>query len=343
MRERGKATLTEEQGAPEGPTELTKRSWKYVLRSTIREFSDDECTDQAAALTYYAMLAVFPAAIAVLALLGIVGQGTGAIDALLEAASDAGASSAADTLRPSLEQLSRSQSSGLALAFGVAAALWSASGYVGAFGRAMNRVWEVGEGRPAWKLRPLMFGMTCLLVVLVAAVAAALVVTGPVADSLGDQVGAGSTAVLVWEIAKWPALLAVVIFVVALLYYATPNVKPPKFRWLSVGAIVAIAVWMLLSAAFGLYVASFSSYNETYGSLAGVVVFLLWLWLTNLALLFGAELDAELERGRELQAGLAAEREIQRPLRDTRKVEKAAAKEEDAVRRGREIRESSNR
>ncbi len=202
----------------------------------------------------------------------------------------------------------------------------------------MNRIYEVGEGRPVWKLRPVMLFVTLITVVLAAAVALALVLTGPAAAAVGNAIGLGSTAVLVWNIAKWPVMLVVVIAIVALLYWATPNVKQPKFRWLSVGAIFAIVVWVLASAAFGFYVANFSSYNKTYGALAGVIVFLLWLWLTNLALLFGAELDAELERGRELQAGIAAEETVQLPPRDTKKIDKAEKKQREDVERGRRLR-----
>ena len=188
----------------------------------------------------------------------------------------------------------------------------------------MNRIYEIDEGRPIWKLRPAMLLVTLITVVLTALVALGLVLTGPAAQAVGDAIGLGSTVVTIWNIAKWPVLLAVVVLIVALLYYATPNVKQPKFRWISVGAVVAILIWVVASAAFGFYVANFASYNKTYGSLAGVIVFLLWLWITNLALLFGAELDAELERGRELQAGMPAEEVIQLPARDTRKSDKAA-------------------
>ncbi|MGZ6754294.1 MAG: YihY/virulence factor BrkB family protein, partial [Nocardioides sp.] len=217
-------------------------------------------------------------------------------------------------------------------------ALWSASGYVGAFGRAMNRVYEIDEGRPVWKLRPVQLLLTLVLVVLAAAVLVALVVTGPVATAVGNVVGLGSTALLVWNVLKWPVVLAVVVLIVALLYHVTPNVKQPKFRWVSVGAVLAIVTWIVLSVAFGVYVAHFSSYDKTYGSLGGVIAFLLWLWLTNLALLLGAERDAELERGRELQSGIAAEETIQLPPRDTRGIEKARSKELDDVRRGRALR-----
>jgi membrane protein len=330
-------------GKPDSPDDLKKPTWGYVLRKTVREFMDDQCTDLAAALTYYAVLAMFPAAIAMLSLVGLVGQQQKTVDTLLQILRDIGASSAADTLEPTLTQLAASQGAGLALIIGLATALWSASGYVGAFGRGMNRIYEIDEGRPIWKLRPTMLLVTLVTVVLAAVVALGLILTGPAAEAVGTAIGLESTAVTVWSIAKWPVLLAVVILIVALLYYATPNVQQPKFRWISIGAIVAIVVWIIASAAFGFYVANFSSYDKTYGSLAGVIAFLLWLWITNLALLFGAELDAEMERGRQLQAGIAAEEEIQLPPRDTRKSDKAAAKEQEDIERGRELRTSRKR
>jgi membrane protein len=325
-------------GKPDSPADLQKRSWMYVARKTLREFGKDQCTDLAAALTYYSVLALFPALIAVLSLVSLVGDPQKTVANLLQILSDIGASSAADTLKPTITKLAESQSGGLALVIGLATALWSASGYVNAFSRGMNRIYEVPEGRPVWKLRPIMLLLTLVLVVLVAAVALALVLTGPAAQSVGDLIGLGSTAVTVWNIAKWPVMLAVVILIVALLYYVTPNVSQPKFRWISVGAIVAILVWIIVSLAFGFYVANFSNYNKTYGSLAGVIVFLLWLWITNLALLFGAELDAELERGRQLQAGIEAEKTIQLPPRDTTKSDKAARTAEKDVEMGRKIR-----
>ncbi|WP_235734968.1 YihY/virulence factor BrkB family protein [Nocardioides alcanivorans] len=289
-------------------------------------------------MTYYAVLALFPASIALLSLVGLAGQERQTVDTLLEILRDTGAGGAADTVEPTLTELSQASNAGLGLVIGLAAALWSASGYVGAFSRGMNRIYEIDEGRPIWKLRPTMLLITVVSIVLVAVVAVGLVLTGPAAQAVGDAVGVGSGVVTAWNIAKWPVLLAVVVLIVALLYYATPNVQQPKFRWISVGAVVAIVTWIVASAGFGLYVANFSSYNKTYGSLAGVVVFLLWLWITNLALLFGAELDAELERGRQLQAGIAAEETIQLPPRDTRKSDKAAAKEREDIAKGRRLR-----
>lgn len=328
----------EDPRKPDDVSDIEGRSWRYVLRRTLREFGKDQCTDLAAALTYYAVLALFPGLVALLSLVGLVGQGQATVDTLLQILRDVGAGSAAETLEPTLQQLAGSQTAGVAFVVGLATALWSASGYVNSFGRAMNRVYEIREGRPVWKLRPVMLLLTAVAVVLVALVALALVLTGPAASAVGDAIGLGSTAVTVWNVAKWPVILLAVVLVVALLYYVTPNVQQPRFRWISLGAVLAIAVWVVASAAFGFYVANFGSYNKTYGSLAGVAVFLLWLWLTNLALLLGAELDAELERGRELQAGIAAEESIQLPPRDTRTIEKADEKHADDVREGRSIR-----
>jgi membrane protein len=336
------APAPDDPAKPDAPTDLTKPSWLYILRKTAREFSDDECMDLAAALTYYAMLALFPALLAMVSLLGVVGQESSTA-ALLDVLSEVGAGGVAETIRAPVEQLTRAPAAGFALVVGIIGALWSASGYVGAFGRAMNRVYEIKEGRPFWKLRPLMMIVTLGAVILAGLVAIGLVVSGPVARAVGDLIGLGDTAVTVWGILKWPVLLVLAALAVALLYYATPNVKQPKFRWISIGAAVAIVTWIVASALFGLYVANFSSYNRTYGSLAGVIVFLLWLWITNLALLFGAELDAEIERGRQLQAGIAAEQNIQLPPRDTTVIDKRERQEQQDVERGRRLRQQAER
>jgi membrane protein len=326
---------------PESPTDLSRPAWGFALRRTASEFSDDQCTDLAAGLTYYAVLSVFPAAIAVVSLLGVVGQGPSTVSSVLDVLRQVGAGGVADTIRPSLLHIASSSGAGVGLVVGLAVALWSASGYVGAFGRAMNRIYEIGEGRPFWKLRPVQILITLVAVVLIALVAVSLVVTGPLARAIGDQVGLGGTAVRVFSVAKWPVIIAVVVLVIAILYYATPNVQQPRFRWMSVGAFVALVVWVIASALFGLYVASFSSYDKTYGSLAGVIVFLLWLWITNVALLFGAELDSEMERSRQLQAGLAAEDTLQLPARDERTLVKKAAKDRKAHDRAVDLREQA--
>jgi membrane protein len=327
-----------EERAPEGPTDLDKRSWKYVARKVLREFSDDQCTDQAAALTYYAVLAMFPALLALMSIFGLVMQPSKAVSTVEQVLKPLVAPSTLHTITPVINNLAHSQGAGFAFVIGLAGALWSASGYVGAFGRAMNRVYEIEEGRPFWKLRPLMLIITLVAVVLSALVLVMLVVSGPLAQSIGNQLGIGSAAVTAWQWAKWPVLLVIVMLVVALLYYATPNVKQPKFRWISVGAACAILIWVVASVAFAFYVGNFGNYNKTYGSLAGVIVALLWLWITNLALLLGAEIDSELERGRELQAGIPAEQELQLPARDTRNIEKTREKEQKDLAQGRAIR-----
>ncbi|MDQ7878833.1 YihY/virulence factor BrkB family protein [Microbacterium sp. QXD-8] len=323
---------------PDTPAEIEKRSWKYVFVKTAREFSSDECTDIAAALTYYSVLAIFPGLVAVFSIFGLIAGNGGATDAILGVVESA-APETARTLRGPLEQLADSPAAGWGLVLGLLLAIWSASGYVGAFGRAMNRIYEIEEGRPFWKLKPAQLLVTVIGVALIVVALVILVVSGPVADAVGSALGLGEVATTVWEIAKWPVLAAIVVLMVAILYYATPNAKQPKFRWISLGSLLAILVLVVASVAFGLYVANFSNYDRTYGSLAGVIVFLLWLWIANIALLFGAEFDAELERGRQLQAGIAAEEDIQLPPRDTRKSDKAAEKERHDVEEGRRIRE----
>jgi membrane protein len=323
---------------PDSPADLTTPSWRYVLKQTIGEFSRDQCTDLAAALTYYAVLSLFPALLVVVSLLGVIGQGQRTSDTLLDLIGDISPGAAAETLRQPIQQLVEAPSAGFALVVGLLAAVWSASGYVGAFGRAMNRIYEVDEGRPAVKLRLQQLMLTFASLIVVALVVLMLAVSGPVAEAVGGLLGAGDTAVSVWNIARWPVLLLLVILGVALLYHASPNVEQPRFRWLSVGAAIAIVVWVVASLGFGVYVANFGSYNKTFGALAGVIVFLLWLWITNLALLFGAELDAELERGRQLQAGIAAESDLQLPLRDTSAIEKTRASEHRTRMQGRKLR-----
>lgn len=325
---------------PSDPTDLTAQSWKFVARRSAREFTRDQCTDLAAALTYYAVLSLFPALLALVSLLGVVGQGRASVDTVMELVAAVGPDSAVDTMRGTVEQLVAAPTAGFALIIGLAGALWSASGYVGAFGRAMNRMYEVEEGRPVWKLRPLQLVVTLAGLLLVAAVILMLVVSGPIAKALGDQLGIGDGAVTTWNIAKWPVILICVALAVAVLYYVTPNVQQPKFRWISVGAALAIAVWIVASVGFAFYVSHFGSYNKTYGSLAGAVIFLLWLWITNLALLFGAEVDAELERGRQLQAGIEAEEFLRLPPRDTSVSEKNARLHAHDIAAGRELRET---
>jgi membrane protein len=305
--------------APSAPTKLGARPWLGVLKRTVSEFRRDNLTDWAAALTYYGILSIFPAIIALVSILGLIG--TSATQPLLDNLGKVAPGPAKTILTSAIENLQKSQgAAGIIFFAGLAGALWSASGYVAAFMRASNAIYDVEEGRPVWKTIPLRVGMTVVLVVLLAVSAVAVVLTGGLAEQVGSVVGVGSSAVTAWDIAKWPVLLLIVGFMFALLYWASPNAKHPGFRWVSPGGLFAVIVWVIASAAFAFYVANFSSYNKTYGALAGVVVFLVWLWISNIAVLLGAELNAELERGRRIEAGHPPEREPFVEPRDTRKL-----------------------
>jgi len=304
----------------------------------VREFSRDECLDLAAGLTYYAVLAVLPGLIGLISLLGVVGQGSESVTTILDVARRVVPASSLAIVQPVLERLTQTPGATLSLVLGVVVALYFVSSYVGAFGRAMNRMYRIREGRPIWKLQPIMALLTLLLGLLAFCAILLLVVSGPLARAIGEVLGLGSTVVMVWNIAKWPLLAAIVVVVIALLYYVTPNVRQPRFHWLSPGALLAILTWFVGSALFGLYVTSFSTYDNAYGSLAGVIVFLVWLWVSNIALLLGAELDAEVERARELQAGMPAERDVQLPPRDTRGSVKEEAQQEKEYAAARAIR-----
>jgi len=307
--------------APDTPTDLTKRSWKGVLVRTVKEFQEDNLTDWAAALTYYAILALFPGILVLVALLGVLGQLPDTFNALLEIARQVAPPSAVDSIAGPIESvIKQKQAAGPLLGVGLLSALWAASGYIGAFMRAANVIYEVKEGRPFWKLRPLQILVTIVMVLLLAVVAIGIVITGPLAEAVGNVIGLGDLAVTAWSYGKWPVMLIVIMGMFAALYWVAPNVKHPHFRWVSPGGIVAVLLWILASVAFGLYVANFSSYDKTYGSLGGAITFLVWLWVTNIALLLGAEFDAELERARELEAGLPAEHELQLPPRDAAKT-----------------------
>jgi membrane protein len=302
--------------APEG-TDARAGLWP-TLKRTATEFREDNMSDWAAALTYYGLLSLFPALIVLVSLLGLFGDPQTTTRQLTDIVTEIGPSSAAETFSGPIESITSNQSAaGILLVVGLAIALWSASGYVGAFMRASNIAWETPEGRSFFKLRPLQIVVTLAMVIMLALVALALLLTGPIVEAVGDSIGVGDTAVQIWEIAKWPLLLGVVILMFSVLYYAAPNVKLPGFRWITPGSAFAVIVWLVASALFALYVANFGSYDKTYGALGGVVALLVWMWITNLALLFGVELNAERERSRELRAEVPrAEREIQLEPRD---------------------------
>ena len=297
--------------APEG-TDRRTGLWP-TLKRTALEFQEDNMTDWAAALTYYGLLSLFPALIALVSVLGLFGDPQTTTQQITDIVTQIGPSSAADTFSGPIESITSNRSAaGILFFVGLATALWSASGYIGAFMRASNIAWETPEGRSFFKLRPLQLLVTLVMVILVAIVAIALVLTGPIVQAVGDSIGVGDTALQIWDVAKWPALLGVVILIFSLLYYASPNVKLPGFKFITPGAIFAVLVWLAASALFAFYVANFGSYDKTYGTLGGIVTLLVWLWITNLALLFGLELNAERERSRELDADVPrAEREIQ--------------------------------
>jgi membrane protein len=313
--QRGEA---DEGRAPDDVTDLPKTSWKGVLKRTAKEFNEDKLTDWAAALTYYAVLSIFPALLVLVSLLGLAGQST--TQALIDNVGAVAPGPAKEIFTNAVTNLQKSQgAAGILFVVGILGALWSASGYIGAFMRAANSVWEVEEGRPIWKTIPLRLGVTALMLILLTASALAVVLTGPLAETVGNVVGLGSAAVTAWDIAKWPVLILIVACMIALLYYATPNVKHPKFQWVSPGSLVAVLLWIVASALFAFYVANFGSYNKTYGALGGVIVFLTWLWITNVVILFGAELNAEIERGRQIQAGVPPDKEPYLEPRDTTK------------------------
>jgi membrane protein len=302
-------------GAPEAPTDLPKRSWREVIRRAIREFKEDDLTLLAAALTYYGVLSLFPALLVLLSLLGLLG--TSATQALVDNLESLTPGPARDVVTNAVRNLqSASGAAGFAFVFGMLGALWSASGYVGGLIKASNVIYEVEEGRPFWKLRPLQIAVTVVLMLVAAALAVSIVLTGPLAHRVGDVVGLGDTTVTIWNIAKWPVIALVVSQVIAFLYWVTPNVRHPGYRWISPGGILAVVLWVLASLAFAFYVSNFGSYNKTYGSLAAVIIFLVWLWVTNVAILLGAELNAETEREREIVKGQPAEQEPFLPERD---------------------------
>src|SRR5215210_942511 len=305
---------------PDQPTDMKGRGWFQVLKRTGKEFSADNLTDWAAALTYYSVLSIFPALIALISIVGLVGDS--ATQPLLDNISAVAPGPAKEIFTNAIENLQKSQgAAGVLFIVGLAGAIWSASGYVAAFMRASNAIYDIPEGRPIWKTAPVRVGVTVVLLTLVIVSAVAVAVTGGLAKQVGNLIGVGSTAVTVWDIAKWPVLLLIVSFMFAFLYWAAPNVKHPKFRWVSPGGIVAVLIWIIASAAFAFYVANFGSYNKTYGALGGVVIFLVWLWISNIAVLLGAELNAELERGRAIEGGLEPEdREPFVEPRDTRKM-----------------------
>ncbi|OKI49162.1 YihY/virulence factor BrkB family protein [Streptomyces sp. MJM1172] len=307
-----------EERAPDQLTELPKRSWKAVLRGTVQEFKDDELADRAAALTYYGVLALFPALLVLVSLLGIAGES--ATKQVLDNLQKLTPGPARDVVSNAVQQLQGNAGVGSVLAIvGLAVAIWSASGYIAAFIRASNAVYDMPEGRPAWKVLPLRLALTVTLMVLACASALIVVFSGSLARQAGTALGIGDTALTAWSIAKWPVLVLLITIMIAILYWAAPNAKGRGFKWVTPGSFLALVIWMIASAGFAFYVANFASYNKTYGTLAGVIIFLVWLWITNLAILLGLEFDAEMVRQRAIAGGMPKDEEPYVEPRDTRK------------------------
>jgi membrane protein len=316
-------------GDDEDPTEQSARGYlprgverktglSATLKRTVGEFQEDNLTDWAATLTYYGLLALFPALIVLVSIVGLVGDPQSTTNTLTDIVTKLGPDSAASTFQGPIQQVTESRATaGFALIASTLIALWSASGYLGAFIRASNVIYETREGRPFWKLRPLQLLLTLVIVLLLAVMALGVVLTGPIVADVAGPIGVSDTAVSIWSYAKWVLIAFLFVLMIGLIYYASPNVKQRGFKWITPGGLVALVVWLVASAGFGLYVSQFASYNKVYGSLAGIVVILIWMWITNLAILFGHELNAERERDVQLEQGVpGAEREIQLEPRD---------------------------
>ncbi|GAA3190906.1 YihY/virulence factor BrkB family protein [Dactylosporangium siamense] len=313
-------TGPELENPPSRLSQLTKRSWIDVLKRTVKEFNDDNLTDWAAALTYYGVLSIFPGILVLLAVSGMLLTDT-TQDAVIRNAQELFPPTVAGPVNDAVGELKEgSGSAGFLAIVGLLGALWTASGYVGAFIRAANAIYDVPEGRPIWKVLPIRLGVTVVVGILISLAAMSIVFTGKFAEQAGGWIGLSKQAVQIWDIAKWPVLLLVVLLILAVLYWASPNARQTGFRWVTPGGGLAVFIWLVASAGFAVYVGNFGSYNKTYGTLGGIIAFLVWLWISNIAILLGAEFDAELERGRAIQGGLPEEQEPFIPLRDASKV-----------------------
>jgi membrane protein len=308
---------------PEGPSDLKGKGIFAALKRTFKQFSVDNISDWAAALTYYGVLSIFPAVLVLVSILGMLSDNgqTTVQNTVRDIAGNDQIEKLVDTV---LNQVKDPGTAGIAAIIGIVLAFWSASGYVAAFMRASNAVYDVPEGRPIWKTLPIRVGVTAVIGIMLVVSAFIVVFTGKLASVVGDKIGLGSVAVTAWSIAKWPVLIILVSLMFAILYWASPNAKTGGFRWISPGGVFAVLLWLIASAAFAIYLATFANYSKTYGAVGGVIAFLVWLWISNIAILLGAELDAELERGRAIAAGHPADDEPFLELRDDRKVKKGS-------------------
>ena len=337
------AELAEDAGADDEAPRRAKLGVKGLLAVYARafqQFGKDQVGDIAASLTYFAVLALFPAMIAIVSLLSLINQSANVTDGLLSIFSSLAPKETVDTLRGPIEDLTATPAAGIGFVVGLVGAIWSAAGYVRAFSRGMNRIYGVEEGRPFLKFQPVILIVTIIALVTLTAMALMIVLSGDIAEAVGNVFGLGETALLIWNIAKWPVIAVLAMLILAMLYYATPNVKQHRFRWLTVGALTALVVWALATFGFFFYVSNFGNYDATYGTLGGIIVFLLWLYLSNMALMFGAEVDSEVERVRELQAGIKAEYAVQLPLRSTALIDAAIENEAKAVLAAKKLRQN---
>lgn len=317
---------------------ITKPSWRYVLRTAVRGFVADECVDLASGLTFRMLLSIFPALVALVSILSLLGQSGSVVTQVLDEAERVAPTDTWSTVRPMLDTVLDTPAPGWGLVLGLVIALWSASGYVKAFGRAMNTVVGVREGRGVVVFNLVMYLLTLLILVMGALALLVFVLSGPIAEAVGGLLGMSGIALAVWNVARWFLLAGIVVLVVAFLYHATPNIKQPRFRWLSIGALIAIVVSILASLGFSFYVSQFGALNATYGALTGVIILMVWVFIVNAILLFGAQLDCQIERVRELQSGLPAEEHLQLPVRSTKASDRLAQQAADDVRRGRNLR-----
>ncbi|MDG4826269.1 YihY/virulence factor BrkB family protein [Asanoa sp. WMMD1127] len=307
--------------APDSPAKLPARSWWASAKRAAKEFSDDSISDWAAALTYYGVLSIFPGLLVIVSILGLLGPDT--ITAVKNNLQTTLPETIANFTVAAIDQVAGNASlASVGAVIGAVLAFWSASGYIGAFMRASNAIYDVPEGRPIWKTLPIRLGVTAAVGLLLIACALIVVFTGRFAESIGDAIGLGSAAVTAWNIAKWPVLVILVSLMFSILYWASPNARHGKFKWVTPGGLLAVLLWIVLSGLFAVYLANFASYNKTYGAVAGVIVFLVWLWLSNNAILLGAEYDAELQRSRAIVSGHPEDKEPYVELRDDRKLKK---------------------
>jgi membrane protein len=313
-------TTAQTRRAPKTLTDMPKAGWLAILKRSVREFKHDDITDRAAALTYFGVLALFPAMLVLVSILGLLGKS--ATQQLLTNIGQVAPGGVLTFLKGVVTQVQgKAGVAGIAAIIGLLVAFWSASGYVAAFMRASNAIYDVDEGRPIWKTVPVRILTTFALVIMLVIAAAIVVLTGPIANQVGAVFGIGHVAVVIWGIAKWPVLAIIISMMLSLLYKACPNIRQPSFRWISAGGVVAVVIWLIASGLFAVYVSFSGSYNKTYGSLATVIIFLVWLWVTNIAILLGAEFNAEVQRERAIRGGLPDDLEPFAELRDTRKLD----------------------